>query len=120
MPLILTKSNKADRQVEVEQPECLNATNLSEVVSIVGEDVAFKKIIAQLTVDFRAHIRTKLESETNGDMTYSDDEIINVDYSEWKPEARQRKSLSEKAAEMFGKMTPEQIKQALMDAGHEI
>ncbi len=110
---ILTKSNKADRSVEVEKPDCLKATDLQGVIELIGEAVTFSKVAAQLTIDFRSHIRSKLESETNEQSNYDDEAIINCDYSDWKPEARTRKSAAEKAKEQLGKLNPSELKALL-------
>ena len=45
--------------------------------------------------------------------THSDDAILAMDFSDWKPELRVRKSKEERAAEALKGMTPDQIKAAL-------
>lgn len=117
---ITTKSNKADREVTVGAPDVLKVTTVADAIAILGEDVALTKIKAQLTIDFRSHIRGKLESMSDDAYNYTDEEIIAADYSDWKPEARTRKSSAEKAAELLGKMSPEELKAAMAAAGIEM
>lgn len=119
MPTIITKSNKANREIETEAPEILNMTNMSDIVGALGEDLAVRTIQAQLTVSYRSHIRTKLESMTDGEINYTDDVIKEMDFSDWKPEARVRKSSAEKAADLLGKLSPEELKAAFAAAGIE-
>lgn len=107
--MILTKSNKVGREVEVETPEILGMTDIGALVEAMGEEAVVKSIQAQLTVSFRSHIRTKLESQTDGEFNNSDEDIIAMDFSDWKPEARTRKTAEEKAADLMGKLSPEQI-----------
>lgn len=113
MSTILTKSNKTGRQVETNCPDILEASSLQEIVNIMGEEQVLSKVKAQLTVDFRAKVRGLLESQTDDEPTYDVAAIQEMDFSDWSPEARQRKSAEEKAAEILGKLTPDQIKAAL-------
>lgn len=116
-----TKSNKTGRIVETTTPDVLtSAVSLDSIISALGEDLAKAKIQAQLKVDFRSQIRTKLESkDDNEDFRYSDDDITSVDYSDWVPELRTRKSPEEKAADALGKLAndPDAVKAALAKAG---
>lgn len=116
---ILTKSNKAGREVEVVKPEVLTLTEVSDFVATLGEELVVKTILSSLTVSFRAHVRGKLESQTDGDFTYEVEDIAQMDFSDWKPESRTRKTAEEKAAELFGKMSPDEIRAALAAAGIE-
>lgn len=117
---IVTKSNKTGREIELKVPELLKTETVSQDIEILGEEVAHNKIQNQCTIDFRAKVRGLLESETDGEPTYSDEEIQAMDFSDWKPEARTRKSIEEKAAEIFGKMDLEQVKAALAKAGIDL
>lgn len=127
MSEILTKSServnaegtitRAYREILLPMPDCLKAENISALIEIIGEDVLFAKVKAQLTIDFRSHIRAKLESTTEDQLTNSDDDIASLEYSEWKPEARVRKTSSEKAAALLGKMTPAEVQAAMIEAG---
>lgn len=119
MSEITTKANKVDREITVTMPEVLEMTSLTDLATALGEDLAVQTIKAQLTVSFRSHIRTKLESQTDGEITNSDEDIKAMDFSDWKPETRVRKSAEEKAAELLGKLTPEEIKAAMALAGIE-
>ena len=121
MSSIETKSNKENRVVETNAPDVLDPEiSLDNMIAALGEDLAKNKIQAQLKVDFRAQIRTKLESkDDNGDFRYSDEDITSVDYSDWTPELRTRKSPEEKAADILGKLSPDQVKAALAAAGME-
>lgn len=107
--VINTKSNKAGREIEIETPAILTMTSVADLVVAMGEEAVVRAVNAQNTVSFRSHIRTKLEANTDGDITNSDDDIRAMDFTDWKPEARTRKSAEEKAAELMGRLTPEQI-----------
>ena len=114
MEQIVTKSNKAGREVTTNAPEVLKTDALSELVNALGEELVIQKLKAQLMVDFRSMVRGKLESyDDNGDPRYSDEDVAQADYSDWKPETRSRKSAEEKAAELLSKLSPDQIKAAL-------
>lgn len=111
---ILTKSHKGEgRVVETEKPEILCMTNIADFVTVMGEDAVVKTVMAQLTVSFRSHVRTKLESQTDGDHNYTIEEIANMDFSDWKPESRVRKTAQEKAMELLGKFTGDEVKALL-------
>ena len=116
---IETKSNKSGRTVNTNCPDVLDPEiSFSDLVSALGEDLAKNKIQAQLKVDFRSQIRTKLESkDDNDDYRYSEDDIVSEDYSGWVPELRVRKSPEEKAADILGKLSPDEAKAALAKAG---
>ncbi len=114
MPVIETKSNKGDgRTIEVEMPEILQAANLEDLVAIQGEDLTFKQSHAQLVIAFRGKIRNMLESETDGDLTYSDEDIAELDFSDWKPEARTRMSKEEKLSKALSDLDPAELKALL-------
>ncbi len=117
MPTIITNSNKVDRSIEVEMPECLTVPSLEDMVTILGADIVMTKIKAQLTVDFRSKIRTLLESKTDDDFNHTDEAIKEMDFDDWKPEGRTRKTPEEKAAELLGKLSLEQIAAAMALAG---
>lgn len=111
---IVTKSNKANREVTTQMPDVLKTDQLTELVNVLGEEMVVSKVQAQLTVDFRSMVRSRLEAtDDNGDPRYTDEEIVNGDYADWKPETRQRKSAEERAAELLSKLTPDQVKAAL-------
>jgi hypothetical protein len=116
---IITKSNAnekkgtIDRSIELEKPEILQAASIEEVVSILGADHALSVIQAQLTVGFRSHVRTKLESNTDGEPTYTDEDLTSMDFSDWKPEPRTRKTAEEKAIALLGTMSADQVKAIL-------
>ena len=116
---IVTKSNKTGREVETAKPEALKATSLDEVVERLGEEMTLKKVLAQLTIDFRSHVRSLLEAGDieNEDYTHELDDVASMDFSEWVPQTQTRKSAEEKAADLLGKLTPEQIQAALAMAG---
>lgn len=113
MAEITTKSNKADREITVEAPEVLTLTNLEDMVKTLGAEIVMGKVKAQLTVDFRSKIRSLLESQTDDEFTHTNAQIAEMDFDDWKPEGRVRKSAEEKAAELLGKMSPEQIAAAM-------
>jgi len=104
---IVTKSNKVEREVTLETPAIIAAATLEEKVALQGEELCLSQINAQLTIGFRSHIRGKLESETDGEPTYSVEEIEEMDFIDWKPEARTRKTAEEKAMDLLGALPPE-------------
>ncbi len=113
MAEINTKSNKSEREIAVEEPEVLTVTSLDDAVAILGADMALGKIKAQLKVDFRSHIRSLLESETDGEPTNSDEDIQGMDFDDWKPTGRVRLSAEEKAAKVLGSLDADQLKAVL-------
>ncbi|MCF6247204.1 MAG: hypothetical protein L3J69_07560 [Desulfobacula sp.] len=112
---IITKSKKVGREITLKKPKVLQANTLKELVEIIGESMAVSKIKAQLTIDFRATVRSMLESgdANNGQFTYTDQEIKSRNFNDWKPETRSRRTPEEKAAELLSKLTPDQLKVAL-------
>ena len=107
MGTIITKSNKADREITLEAPKVLEMETLKELVAFQGEEMCVNQIRAQLTVGYRAMVRTKLEAtDDNGDPTNSDEDIKKIDMSDWKPEPRVRKTAEEKALEALGALDP--------------
>lgn len=114
---ITTNSNKADRAITVDKPEILLMKDVADFVGALGEDLVVNILSSGLTVSFRSHIRTKLESKTDDEFTNTDEAILEMDFTDWKPEARTRKSVEEKAADLLGKLSPEQIQAALAKAG---
>ena len=115
MTTIETNSNKAGRKITLNAPEVLDVDNVSTLIQVLGEDLVLAKVKAQLTIDFRSMVRGLLESGNieEGEFTHSDDAIIAMDFTDWKPELRVRKSKEERAAEAMKGMTPDQIKAAL-------
>lgn len=108
---ILTKSHEKgyERSIELEKPELLKAANLDEIIEIIGADLAFTKIMSQLVIDFRSHIRTKLASRTDEEFNNTDKALTALDFSEWKPETRTRMTAEEKAAKALSALDPDQI-----------
>ncbi len=117
---IVTKSNKTEREVSVEAPKCLQAETLEDMVAVIGADVALSNIKAQLTISFRSHIRSRLESTTDGELNNSDEDITALDFSDWKPETRVRQSAAEKAAKLLSGMDPAELAAALAAAGIDV
>ena len=108
MALIEVKANKVDRVIRVEQPEILNLTTLADIVESIGEEHTLNIVQNGLKVAFRAPIRTKLEKkDDNGDFEFSDEAIMNEDFSDWKPTLRVTKTPEEKALEALGNLPPE-------------
>jgi hypothetical protein len=103
-----------ERSITVAAPRVLELTTIKDLVETLGEELAVAKINAQLTIDFRASQRTLAESvDDNGDIRHDDDAIAAMDFSDWVPTLRIRKSVEEKAASLLSTMTPDQIKAAL-------
>jgi len=106
---IVTKSNKAERTVTTATPDIIAAETLEDKIALQGEELCVSQINNQLTISFRSHIRGKIESETDGEPTYTDEEIEAMDFSDWKPESRTRKTPEEKAASMLNNLDPETL-----------
>lgn len=105
---ITTKDNKSGREITVAAPKVFECESLAERVELMGEDLACKSIDDQNMVKFRAHIRGKLSaSNEQGDQTYTDDDILGVDYSDWVPEVRTRMTAEEKALKALSSLPPE-------------
>ena len=111
---VVSGDEKRKAFIDVTKPEVLKAQSLNELVQQLGEDMIMNKVLNQLIIDFRSQVRGKMESfdNENESFRYDLNEIEGADYLEWKPEARQRKSLEEKAAEILAKLSPDQIKAA--------
>jgi hypothetical protein len=120
MTQIITKSTKTEREISLTAPKCLQAETLEDLINLIGEELALNKIKSQLTIDFRSHIRSKMESSTDEELNYSDEDITGIDYTDWKPETRTRMSTTEKAAKMLSGMTPDELKAAIAAAGIEL
>jgi len=116
MSTITVNANKVSRSINVNQPACIEAKNLQEVSELLDEDVLYKLVHNGLKVAFRSIIRTKLESLTDDEPTYSDEEILELDFSDWVPEARTRMSAEEKAMKALGSLDPEQLAAVLAAA----
>lgn len=112
-------SSSRNAFIDPATPDILNLETLKDLAEVLGEDLAVKKIQDQLIIDFRSLARGKMESydKENETWRYDLETIESEDYADWKPELRQRKSAEEKAAELFGKLTPDQIKAAMAKAG---
>lgn len=98
MSKITVNSNKASRTIKVESPAVLDAETLDALVAIMGEDKVLKAAQSQLLISFRGMVRGKLESGNieEGEYTYSDEDIMNEDYTDWVPEGRVVKSPEDK------------------------
>ena len=116
---IITKSNKKNdvnpegREVETETPELISAETLADAVAVQGEDLCLAQIKAQLTIGFRSHVRGKLESMTDDENTFTVEDILAMDFSDWKPEARTRKTAEEKAAALLSTLDPKTLEAVL-------
>jgi len=108
MSEIRTVSNKAKREITLATPAILLAETLQDVVAIQGEDQCLSQVKAQLTVAYRSMIRTKLETtDDNDEIIYDDKAMTKMDFADWKPEPRTRKSGEEKALEALGALPPD-------------
>lgn len=118
---ITVKSSKRDEsEITVETPDILKAQNLQDLIDIVGEAMVFQKSMAQILIDFRSLVRSKMESQTNDEWNYTLDEIQNESYVDWIPTQRIRKAKEEKASETLSKLSPDELKAALAKAGIDI
>ena len=103
---IEVKSGKTERVLNIPTPKILLCQNLQEVIALATEDLAFNKVMAQLLIDFRAKIRALMESETDGNLTYTDDDILGQSFTDWVPEGRKRLSEEEKVKKALGNIDP--------------
>ncbi len=116
----LVKSKKTGREVTIEAPKVLLCESLEQRVELLGTDLVCKKTDDQIKIDLRSHVRSKLESETDGEFNNSDEDILALDLSNWKPELRVRKTAEETAADAMGGLTIEQVVAAMAIAGHDV
>jgi len=114
---IQVKSSKRGQEIEVNAPEILKKKDLQSVIESLGEDMVYRKVMAQLLIDFRAMVRGKMESQTDDQWNYELDQIAAEDFSDWQPTAQQRKSKEEKAAETLSKLSPDELKAAMAKLG---
>ena len=105
-----------ERSITLDKPEVLKMSTLQELSEFLTEDFCVSEIKAQLKIKFRSLIRSKLASETDGEYTNTDEDIKELDFSDWKPEAKTRMSASEKAMAALGKLDPEQLAAVLAAA----
>lgn len=105
------------RAAETMKPDVLQAQNLDDLVKHLGADMIYRKTMSQLTIDFRSHVRSvlaKKEGEVpNHQWEYAESDVANMDFAGWVPTTQVRKSDEEKAAEVLGKLTPEQVEAAM-------
>lgn len=113
---------KRNAFIDTVTPDVLKMDKLADLVEALGEEMVVNKVQSQLIIDFRSQVRGKMESydAENEVYRYDLDEVENADYTDWKPELRQRKTAEDKAKELFGKMNPDQIKAALAASGLDI
>lgn len=96
------------REVHTGAPNCLTVETMSELVEILGEELAIQKIKAQLMVDYRATVRRMLDAtDANEEFKYAEDEISETDFTDWKPQLRVTKTPEEKALDALGNLPPE-------------
>lgn len=112
---IQVKSNSKERTIDIPMPALLATEDLKHMTKIVGEDMVHQKAKSQFIIDFRAKIRAMLEAETDGAPTYTDEQILELDFSDWKPEGRVRKTAEEKAKETLAALPPDVAKKILAD-----
>lgn len=114
MSTIETKSKKVDREITIPSPTVLSTDSVAALVETLGEELVVAKVQAQLTIDFRSMVRNLIEAQDdNGDFKNSDEEITAMDFTDWKPSLRVRKSPEEKAKDALTGLSPEQIKEVL-------
>lgn len=86
--------------------------NLEDAVETFGEDVVFGRYLASARIECQTIIRRGISAGK------TDDEIVQM-VKDWKPGTRMsvKKTDVEKAREALGRMTPEERRQLLQDAG---
>jgi len=106
------------RELEFETPEVLEASSLGELVTIMEEDFCKNQIRAQLKIMFRSYVRTKMDATNDDDteFTNSDESLVELVLTDWKPEGRVRQTAEEKAIALLGKLDPEVRKLVLAQA----
>jgi hypothetical protein len=114
MAKISVKSNAADREITLDEPNVLSCSTLADLAESLGEELCVNMIKNQFKVSFRAVVRRKLEEkDDNEDFVNSDDSIMAEDYSDWKPTLRITKTPEEKALEALGNLPPE-VREAVL------
>jgi len=110
---------KEDRTITTPCPNVLQAETLEDLAGLIGADICLAKIIAQLTVDYRAKIRNMLTKlDDNGDLENSDEKVQEEAEKliTWVPVIRIRKSEEEKAIESISGLSSEDDLDAIMAA----
>ena len=111
---ITTKSTKANREVTVPAPTVLTLGTIQELVQTLGEELTVNNVKAQLTIAFRSSQRTLIEAtDDNGDIVNSDKAIAAMDFSDWNPKLRVRRTPQDIAAEALSALSPDQIRAVL-------
>lgn len=120
MSTISTASNKTGRAVDTGIPAILDPEiGLQELIEELGEELALAKLQAQLVIDFRAKVRGMLEATKDEKPVYTDEQIAEMDFTDWKPELRKRKTAADKAKELFAGMSKEEIAELLAQLGDD-
>ena len=110
MSTIKTVSNSVDREITLELPDVLSCGSLADLVAIQGEDLVLNQAKQQLTVSFRAMIRSKLEATDDNDEAKFDDESLAAeDFSDWKPSVRVRQTDQEKAVKALANCDEDEL-----------
>lgn len=110
MASIKTVSKAVNREITLDLPDVLKVKTLAELVAIEGEDLVLAQAQAQLTVSFRAMVRTKLEStDDNDEAKYDDTTLEAEDFSDWKPTIRVRQSDQEKAVKALANCEEDEL-----------
>lgn len=117
---VTSGKEKRNATINVETPEVLRKQNLQELVEVIGEDMAYKKIMAQLVIDFRSMVRGKMESQSDEEWNHDLETLQNESYIDWIPSTQIRKSKEEKASETLSSLSPDQLKAALAKAGIDL
>ncbi len=117
--MITTKSNKAKREISIPKPNILKMKKMNDIISLIGEETAVRKVQNQIIIDFRANIRSLLEHGDikNKNFTHSDEDIKTIGFKNWIPETRVRKSPEERAAQVIKGLNQEQLEAVLRLAG---
>ena len=117
--MIITKSNKAKREISIPKPNILKIKKMNDLIGLIGEETAVRKLQNQIIIDFRSNIRSLLERGDieNKNFTNSDDDIKAMDFTSWKPETKFRKSPEERAAQVIKGLNQEQLEAVLRLAG---
>ena len=107
------KDHPKHRVLKLKAPECLQATDLSALVALVGEEVVFNYTQRQLATSFRQFVRPKMGIlDDNEDFEHPDEYFTEGEFAEslatWIPKLREVKTPAEAITSLLEKYDPEE------------
>jgi|SaaInl8_200m_RNA_FD_contig_41_1340846_length_989_multi_5_in_0_out_0_2 hypothetical protein len=113
---IKTVDNASGREVEILSPEIFCCETLEELMEFLEEAQILRAVNAQLLVQWRSAVRTRLAATNDDDsFKYTLDEVKNSDkLKNWVPQMKAPpRSDAEKIASMVANMGAEDVKRAI-------